>query len=70
MYTDYSKLWKLLHEKGITKADLLELGLVGSGSTERRQRLLKQLELPAHLTANGLLEVLNILYSREEFLGE
>ena len=22
MYTDYSKLWKLLHEKGITKADL------------------------------------------------
>jgi len=55
---------------GITKADLMELGLVGPGSTERRQALLKKLDLPMHLSANGLLEVLNILYSREEFMDE
>ena len=50
----------------MTKADLLELGLAGPGSAERRQALQKKLDLPAHLTANGLLEALNLLYSREE----
>ena len=34
----------------------------------RRGALLKQLDLPEHLTANGLLETLNLLYSREAFL--
>ena len=54
----------------ITKADLLELGLAGPGSAARRQALQKQLRLPAHLTANGLLEVLNLLYTREELEDE
>ena len=50
----------------ITKADLFELGLSGgAGSAERRQALLKALELPSHLTANGLLEALNLLFDRE-----
>ena len=50
----------------ITKADLFELGLSGgAGSAERRQALLKALELPSHLTANGLLEALNLLYDRK-----
>jgi len=50
----------------ITKADLFELGLSGgTGSAERRQALLKALELPSHLTANGLLEALNLLFDRE-----
>jgi len=50
----------------ITKADLFELGLSGgAGSAERRQALLKALELPDHLTANGMLEALNLLYDRE-----
>ena len=34
----------------ITKADLLERGLIGPGSVARRQTLLKELSLPAHLT--------------------
>ena len=51
----------------ITKADLLEKGLIGSGSVQRRQQLLEKLELPARLTANGLLEALNVLVTREEF---
>lgn len=51
----------------ITKADLFALGLSGGAdSAVRRQALLRKLDLPEHLTANGLLEALNLLYSREE----
>ena len=53
----------------ITKADLFELGLTGGqDSAAKRRTLLRELELPEHLTANGLLEALNLLYSRESFL--
>lgn len=51
----------------ITKADLLEKGLIGPGSVARRQALLQKLDLPAHLTANAMLETLNLLLTREEF---
>ena len=51
----------------ITKADLMEWGLAGgAGSSQRRQALLRRLELPEHLTANGMLEALNLLTDREE----
>ena len=51
----------------ITMADLFALGLSGgAGSAAKRQALLKALELPEHLTANGLLEALNVLISLEE----
>lgn len=54
----------------ITKADLFALGLSGgSGAAERRRDLLRRLELPEHLSANALLEVLNALYTREELAG-
>ena len=54
----------------ITKADLYALGLSGrEGSRERRARLLKRLDLPERLTADGLLDVLNALMTREEFLN-
>ena len=50
----------------ITKADLMELGLSGRpDSRQRRLELQKKLALPEHLSANALLEVLNILYNRE-----
>lgn len=53
----------------LTKADLYALGLSGGkDSAERRQALFKRLDLPERLTANGLLEVLNALYSRDEAL--
>ncbi len=51
----------------ITKADLLDRGLIGPGSTQKRQQLLKNLELPEHLSPNALMETLNLLMSREEF---
>ena len=50
----------------ITKADLFALGLTGGqDSAARRQALLRKLDLPEHLTANGMLEALNLLYDRE-----
>ena len=54
----------------ITKADLFALGLTGgTGSAAKRQALLKTLDLPEHLTPNAMLEALNLLYSRAEFLA-
>ena len=53
----------------ITKADLFALGLTGGqDSSAKRQVLLRKLELPEHLTSNGLLEALSLLYSREDCL--
>jgi len=53
----------------ITKTDLYEAGLSGvRGSAEKRKKLLKQLELPAKLSPNAMLDVLNVLMTREGFL--
>ena len=53
----------------ITKADLFELGLSGGAdAAQRRKILLQHLSLPERMTANALLEVLNILYDRGQFL--
>ena len=50
----------------LTKADLFALGLTGGqDSAARRQALLRRLDLPEHLTANSMLEALNLLYDRE-----
>ena len=55
----------------ITKADLFALSLTGGpDSAAKRQALLKKLDLPEHLTTNGLLEALNLLYTREELLSQ
>ena len=54
-----------VRENAITKADMLELGLVGPDSAEKRKALCRRLSLPGHLSANALLEVLNLLMSRE-----
>ena len=51
----------------LTKADLYAAGLTGRpDSAQRRQALLKRLDLPKHMTANALLEVLNACYSVQE----
>lgn len=51
----------------ITKADLLDKGLIGPHSAEKRQTLLKKLDLPSHLTPNAMLEALNLLLTQAEF---
>lgn len=54
----------------ITKADLYAKGLSGrTDSKAARAMLLKKLDLPERLTSDGLLDVLNALMSREEFLA-
>ena len=54
----------------LTKAVLYALGLTGgTGSAERRQVLLRRLDLPGHLTPNAMLEALNLLYDRASFLA-
>ena len=51
----------------VTKADLYQWGLTGgTDSAARRAALLRRLQLPERMTANAMLEALNILYSREE----
>ncbi len=56
------------NERVITKADMLELGLSGKpGSVRRRLELTKNLGLPEKLSPNALLDVLNAMYTYEEF---
>ena len=53
----------------ITKLDFFEAGLSGGeDSVKKRQALLKRLNLPSKLSPNAMLEVLNVLMTREEFL--
>ena len=55
--------------QGITKQDLMELGLSGGpGSSEKRLAMLKKCGLPERMTANAMLGALNLLYSRQELL--
>ena len=52
----------------ITKTDFYNDGLSGaSESASLRLKILKELDLPSHMTANALLEALNILISRDEY---
>lgn len=52
---------------GITKQDMMDLGLSGGqGSSEKRKMLLKQLDLPEHMSSNALLQALNLLYTADE----
>lgn len=50
----------------ITKQDLMTLGLSGGvNSHSKRQALLKKLDLPAHMSANAMLQALNLLMDRD-----
>lgn len=54
----------------ITKLDLYELGLNGTpDSKANRLALLKRLNLPERMSANALLDALNVLFDREQFLS-
>ena len=55
---------------GITKLDLYTAGLSGRpDSQKKREAFLSRLRFPAHMSANALLDALNLLYTREEFLS-
>ena len=51
----------------ITKQDLMELGLSGGmDASAKRLALLKKLNLPEHMSANAMLQALNLLFTLEE----
>ena len=53
---------------GITKKDFYLDGLSGTdGAKEKREALALRLSLPPDMTANALLDALNMLYSREDY---
>ena len=52
----------------ITKVDMFRLGLSGgTDSSRKRAELIQKLDLPAKLSADALLDILNAIMSREEF---
>lgn len=54
----------------LTKLDFVEMGLSGGrDSSRKRLALQKKLGFPAHMSANALLQALNLLYTKEE-IGE
>ena len=54
--------------KRITKNDMFLFGFSGrENSTEKRKELLKKLELPENLSSSALLDVINNIYTFEEF---
>ena len=51
----------------LTKTDMFFMGLSGGpDSSSKRKQLQKMLNLPEHLSCNALLEVLNLLYSKDD----
>ena len=51
----------------ITKQNLMELGLSGGpDSSEKRLKLLKKMDLPEHMSANAMLQAVNLLYTLDE----
>ncbi len=55
----------------VTKGDFYRLGLTGGpDSGAKRAALLGRLGLPERMSANALLEAVNLLYTREAFLAE
>lgn len=53
----------------ITKGDFISLGLSGgANSRETRQKILRKLDLPEHLTTNSMIDILNSMITYEEFL--
>lgn len=55
-------------QPAITYTDLFELGLSGTqGSMQLRRALLEALGIPPRISKKAMLEVLNSIYSRQEF---
>jgi ribonuclease M5 len=58
----------MTNDKVITKQDLYRDGISGkNNSRQLRMELLKELQLPSRLSANALLDVLNALFTYEEY---
>lgn len=58
---------EMAQKRGITKQDLMARGLSGgANAAQKRELLLKKLDLPEHMSTNAMLQALNLLFSAEE----
>lgn len=58
-----------IEREPVTKLDLFEAGLSGgNNSAEKRSELLKYLGMPELMTTNAMLEIINTMMSRDEFM--
>lgn len=56
-------------QQDITKANFFEYGLTGGeGAEESRRKFKKELNLPENMTANSLLDMVNCMMTKEEFI--
>ena len=55
-----------VQSRKMTKADLMELGLYGPGSADRRAALIRHLNFPEKMSTNAFLQAVDLLYSPEE----
>ena len=55
-----------VESRKLTKADLMELGLYGPGSADRRAALIRHLNFPEKMSTNAFLQAVDLLYSPEE----
>ena len=53
-------------QQEISKADLMDLGLYGPGSAEKRTMLIKKLGFPEKMSTNAFLQAVNLLYTIDE----
>lgn len=61
---------EFIPQQQITKADFVDLGLSGGADSNfKRRAILKELNLPEHMSANAMLQALNLLYSKEEIIA-
>ena len=68
--SDDGKIPSFKGERTITKLDLFEHKLTGyPNSSERRAALCRAAALPEDMTPNALVEVMNLLFGYEGFLG-
>ncbi len=54
------------HKQGITKADLMDLGLYGPGSNDKRLMLIRKLGFPEKMSTNAFLQAVNLLFTLDE----
>lgn len=53
----------------ITKQDFANLGLSGGlSSSQKRKKILKVMNMPEHMSSNAMLQAVNLLYTKEEFV--
>lgn len=63
-----AKATPAMASKGIGKADFFADGFAGGKeSAQKRRRLAKKMGLPMKISANAMIDVINLLYTREQY---